>query len=93
MERDPSTLYPTLEVFRFGSIAVYRKYLTLKQVQQALSEQVEDDIMGRPHRLLGTILREKNWITEEQTKSILTEMGVDGKNPSRNIGKCSGIDS
>ena len=93
MGRDPSKLYPDLEIFRFGSIAVYRKYLTLVQVQKALAEQVEDDIMGRPHRLLGTILREKNWITEEQTKSILTEMGVDGKNPSRNIGKCSGIDS
>ena len=78
MERDPSTLYPNLEVFRFGSIAVYRKYLTLKQVQQALSEQVEDDIMGRPHRLLGTILRENNWITEEQVKSIMAEMCADG---------------
>jgi hypothetical protein len=79
MERDPSRLYPNLEIFRFGSIAVYRNYLTLRQVQQALAEQVEDDIMGRPHRLLGTILREKKWITEEQAKSILDEMGVDGK--------------
>jgi hypothetical protein len=74
-----------MEVFRFGSIAVYRKYLTLRQVQQALSEQVEDNIMGRPHRLLGTILRENNWITEEQAKSILAEMGVDEKNPSRGV--------
>jgi len=48
-------------------------------VQKALAEQVEDDIMGRPHRLLGTILREKNWITEEQVKSILTEMCVNEK--------------
>jgi len=85
MGRDPSKLYPNLEIYRFGSIAVYRKYLTLRQVQQALAEQVEDDIMGRPHRLLGTILREKNWITEEQIKSILAEMGVGEKNPSRGV--------
>ena len=83
MGRDPSKLYPNLEIYRFGSIAVYRKYLTLRQVQQALAEQVEDDIMGRPHRLLGTTLREKNWITEEQIKSILAEMGVGEKNPSQ----------
>jgi hypothetical protein len=78
MGKDPSKLYPNLEIFRFGSIAVYRKYLTLVQVQKALAEQVEDDIMGRPHRLLGTILRENNWITEEQVKSILVEMCADG---------------
>lgn len=59
---------------RFGSIAFYRGYVTLKQVQEALAEQVEDDIMCRPHRLLGTIFRDKNWITEEQEKSVLKEI-------------------
>ncbi len=59
---------------RFGSIAFYRGYVNLKQVQEALAEQVEDDIMGRPHRLLGTIFREKNWITEEQETSVLREI-------------------
>ena len=63
-----------LESFRFGSIAVFRKHVTLKQIQQALSEQVEDNVRGRPHRLLGIILREKGWITEEQERSILKEM-------------------
>jgi hypothetical protein len=35
--------------------------------------------MRKPHRLLGNILLEKNWITEEQMKSILDEMGVSNK--------------
>jgi hypothetical protein len=63
-----------LASFRFGSTAVFRKHVTLKQIQQALSEQVEDNVRGRPHRVLGTILREKGWITGEQEKSILKEM-------------------
>jgi len=73
---DHSKSFPDKRTFRFGSIAVYRKYVTLDQVQRALAEQIEDNVMLRPHRRLGEILREKNWITEEQMKSILDEMCV-----------------
>jgi hypothetical protein len=48
-----------------------------EQIQAALAEQVEDNLSGRPHRLLGTILREKGWLTEEQEKSVKDEMGVE----------------
>lgn len=68
---------PDLEIYRFGSIAAYRKYVTLDQVQQALAEQIEDNVHDRKHRRLGDILRENNWITEEQVRSILKEMGVE----------------
>lgn len=74
MEDNSGKSSSTLGSRRFGSIAFYRGYVTLKQVQEALVEQVEDDIMGRPHRLLGTILRDNNWITEEQEKSVLKEI-------------------
>jgi hypothetical protein len=40
---------------------------------------MEDDVMRKPHRLLGDILLENNLITEEQLKSILDEMGVGKK--------------
>jgi len=33
--------------------------------------------MGRPHRLLGDILRDNGWITEGQMKAVLVEMGVE----------------
>lgn len=69
---------PRIEGARFGSIDCYRGYATLHQIQQALAEQVEDNVYGRKHRLLGTILREKNWITEEQEKAILAEMDAIG---------------
>ena len=69
-------LSPDIRTYRFGSIAVSKNYVTLGQVQRALAEQMEDDVMRRPHRLLGNILVEKNWITKEQMNSILDEMGV-----------------
>jgi hypothetical protein len=65
---------PNLKSFRFGSMAVFRGYVTLEQIQQALSDQIEDNVNGRPHRLLGTILRERGWMSAEQEQSILEEM-------------------
>ena len=79
MEKDYEMLAPCIRTYFFGSIAVYRNYVTLGQVQRALAEQMEDDVLRKPHRLLGNILLEKNWITEEQMKSILDEMGVKNK--------------
>lgn len=69
-------LSPGVRTYHFGSIAIYRKYVTLEQVQRALAEQREGDVMRKPHRLLGDILLKNNLITEEQMKSILDEMGV-----------------
>ena len=76
MEKDSKKTHPGLELHRFGSIAVYRKYVTLAQVQQALIKQIEDNVKGGKHRLLGDILLENNWITDEQVESILSEIGV-----------------
>lgn len=76
MGKDSRKSHPDLEYNRFGSIAVYRKYVTLAQVQQALTTQIEDNVNGGKHRLLGDILLENNWITDEQVESILSEMGV-----------------
>ena len=66
------------EPYRFGSMAIFRGYASLHQIQQALAEQVEDNVYHRPHRFIGTILREKGWITEEQEQSILKEMSKEG---------------
>jgi len=79
MGEDDKKINPVIEYFRFGSIAYHQGYVTKEQIQEALAEQVEDNLSGRPHRLLGTILREKGWLTEEQEKSIMDKMGVDKK--------------
>ena len=79
MGKDFDKLSPDMITYRFGRTAVYRKYVTLEQVQRALAEQMEDDVMRKTHRLLGDILLKNNWITEEQMKSILDEMGVGNK--------------
>ena len=64
-------------VYRFANIAVSRKYATREQVENAFAEQKEDAIAGRPHRFIGEVLLDKNWITEEQLESVLKEIGGD----------------
>ncbi len=56
---------------RFGRIAVDMRFITAKQLKEAITEQVEDDLAGKPHRPIGKILLESGWITEEQIDIVL----------------------
>jgi len=38
---------------RFGAIAVLKGFVTIDEVKAAIMDQVEDDLSGREHRLLG----------------------------------------
>lgn len=70
---------PRVDSQRFGSLAHQLGYVTLKQLQSALAAQKEDDITGQEHRLLGTILRDKGWITQKEQEEILTRPDSPGK--------------
>jgi len=59
---------------RFGAIAVRRGIVSIDDVKAAVNDQIDDDINGREHRLLGTILFEKGLITEYQIDIILGEL-------------------
>jgi hypothetical protein len=77
MTKNDFKLVHSVGSYRFGVTAFVKGYVTIEHVQSGLAEQVVDDIMGRPHRLLGDILRDNGWITEDQMKAVLVEMGVE----------------
>ncbi len=56
---------------RFGAAAVELGFITADQLKQALMEQLDDDLQGRSHRVLGQILTDKGWIEPEQIPTIL----------------------
>jgi len=56
---------------RFGQIAVEKGYITADQLKSALSIQVDENIAGEKHRLLGTILFEKDWMSSDQIEVVL----------------------
>ncbi len=59
---------------RFGKIAVDKKFIMTEELKEAMAEQIEDDISNKPHRLIGQILLQKGWITDEQIEIVLNEL-------------------
>lgn len=59
---------------RFGKIAVEKGFITLEQAKEALSEQIEDDLANKPHRLIGRILLDRGWITPQQIDVVLNAL-------------------
>jgi hypothetical protein len=59
---------------RFGAIAVHKGFITLDELKTAVLIQVDDDVNGREHRLLGSILFDRGLITEDQIDTVLLEL-------------------
>ena len=59
---------------RFGNMAVEKGFISGEQLKNAILEQVEDDLTGRPHRMIGMILFDKNIMTTQQIDIVLNEL-------------------
>jgi hypothetical protein len=59
---------------RFGTIAVKKGLVSADQIKEAFMEQLDDDLNGREHRLIGTILFEKDLMTWDQVDGVLKEL-------------------
>jgi len=59
---------------RFGTIAVKKGFIAPEQFKTAMTEQIDDDLAGRPHRLLGSILYASGWLSKEQIQGILADL-------------------
>lgn len=61
---------------RFGTIAIEFGMITKQQLLDAMKMQIEDDLAGKEHRLLGQILIAAGIITKDQVRIVLAEMGI-----------------
>lgn len=59
---------------RFGYLAVEMGFSTADQVKEALAKQLEDDLAKKPHRFIGRILLDNDWITPQQIETVLNEL-------------------
>ncbi len=59
---------------RFGKIAVDMGFITSKQLKEAITEQIEDNLAGKPHRPTGKILLENGWMTNKQIDIVLEKL-------------------
>ncbi len=46
-------------------------FVTAEQLTEAIAEQAEDSLSKKPRRLIGSILSEHGWITNEQVDIVL----------------------
>jgi hypothetical protein len=74
---------------RFGKLAVQNGFLVAEQLQQALREQVDDNLADRPHRVIGAICFEHGWMTPSQIEEILNLMSKKNKLEQETRGKKS----
>jgi hypothetical protein len=61
---------------RFGTIAVELGIITKRQLLVAMNMQIEDDLAGKDHLLLGQILMAGGIINKDQVRTVLTEMSI-----------------
>ena len=59
---------------RFGTIALKNGFVSTDQIKGAFMEQLDDDLDGRDHRLIGTILFKKDLMTWDQVNNVLNEL-------------------
>ena len=57
---------------RFGQIAVEMSFISAEQLKEAVNCQIEEDISGRPHRLVGAILFQQELMTSDQIEHVMT---------------------
>jgi hypothetical protein len=59
---------------RFGNIAIEKGFLTSSELIHALEIQVQEELEQGRHRLIGQILLERNIMSLEQIKHVLSEL-------------------
>lgn len=58
---------------KFGQIAVEMGYITRDELQAALTEQVELEVAGKEHRVLGTLLFSSDIMCADQIDIVLNQ--------------------
>jgi 6-phosphofructokinase len=56
---------------RSGVVVVEKGFITKEQLFEALKIQVEEDLSGKPHTLIGIILIKLGYLTREEAEDIL----------------------
>ena len=59
---------------RFGVIAVEKGFITKEQLFEALKIQVDEDLSGKPHTLIGIILIKLSYLTHEEADDVLVTL-------------------
>ena len=57
--------------YLFGQIAISKGFITRQQLDEALGEQIIHNVKDDNCKLIGEILLEKRWMTQDQITMVL----------------------
>ncbi|MBN1832508.1 MAG: hypothetical protein JW896_10395 [Deltaproteobacteria bacterium] len=63
-----------VKVKRFGVIAVEKGFITLEQLVEAMTLQIQEETEGERHRLIGQILLSLGYLTSSQIDEVMETM-------------------
>ncbi len=58
-------------VKRFGVIAVEKGFITLEQLVEAMTLQIQEETEGKKHRIIGQILLSLGYLTSPQIDEVM----------------------
>jgi hypothetical protein len=58
----------------FGDVAVQKGYVTPGQLFRCLQKQRDEDAAGQPHRLIGEIMVDMNYMTPRELEDVIAVM-------------------
>ena len=59
---------------RFGKIAVEKGFITEENLYEAIKLQISEDLKGRPHKIIGSILFEMQLMSVDDIDEVLLEL-------------------
>ena len=59
---------------RFGNVAIRKGFITSEQLIEAITSQIIENVESNQHRLIGSILHEKGYVTIKQIDEVLKSM-------------------
>lgn len=59
---------------RFAQIAVEMNFITPEQAKMSLTEQIDDNLSNKPHRLIGRILLDNGWMNPQEIEDVLNAL-------------------
>ena len=59
---------------RFGVIAVAKGFVTADKLRAAIDLQLQEDLAGKSHRLIGSILFDQDLMTGEQIDAVMNAL-------------------
>ena len=66
--------FTTDYAYHFGKIAILKGFITEQQLVEALDDQIDYNLMNDNHKLIGEILLEKGWMTQDQIGIVLDNL-------------------